>query len=188
MNFKKNIPNAVSLTRILFAIFLVLFAINDEWKLAFWFLIAGILTDVLDGFLARKLDAKSEIGEKWIDPICDMVLTFFTVAGLVFTGIISWIAVFILLVMAACLWVPIHRFKPDNSLRLRCEGINPPFNILVMFVCYLMYLYKAYAEYWYTGVTITIITALVVTYIKWPHQLIWWNLIIGKRKKNRLLD
>jgi len=45
--------------------------------LAFWIFLAAILTDLVDGWLARTLDARGEFGE-WLDPVCDKVLSDFT--------------------------------------------------------------------------------------------------------------
>ena len=54
---------------------------NNFYLLAFvLFVIAG-LTDYLDGFLARKLNASSQIGEI-LDPIADKVLIIFLFFGL----------------------------------------------------------------------------------------------------------
>lgn len=188
MNIIKLIPNAVSLMRIPCGTLMLWYAINEEWQIAFWYLIAGIMTDVMDGFLARKLNAKSEVGQKYIDPICDLYLTIAILAGLVFTGTISWVTIYILLGIAICLWAPILFLKKDNGIRMRCEGINPPFNILTMFVCYCVYMHNAYAEYWNIGILLTMLAAFITSYTKWPGQLLWLELIIGKKKKNRIFD
>ncbi|MCP4983982.1 MAG: CDP-alcohol phosphatidyltransferase family protein [Gammaproteobacteria bacterium] len=73
MGFKQDIlklPNLISLTRILIAPILFLFAF---WGMGDWFLAALIfsgLTDVLDGFLARKLNMITSLGahlDSWGD-------------------------------------------------------------------------------------------------------------------------
>lgn len=71
---KKNIANIITVTRIIGTIFLLFFKV-----LSVPFLIAYIysgFSDVLDGFLARKLDIQSELGRK-LDSISD--LFFYTV-------------------------------------------------------------------------------------------------------------
>jgi cardiolipin synthase len=67
------LPNLFSLARVLLTpVFIVLTIQGKAWP-AFWvFLVAGA-TDALDGFAARTLKMKSELG-LWLDPIGDKVL------------------------------------------------------------------------------------------------------------------
>jgi len=69
--------NALTLSRIAIAIIIfILLMLNSSYLLALiLFFIAG-LTDYLDGFLARKYNAKSQIGEI-LDPISDKILITF---------------------------------------------------------------------------------------------------------------
>ena len=74
--------NLLTFSRILIAIFIfVLLFLEDYYFLAFiLFLMAG-LSDYFDGFLARKYDASSQIGEI-LDPIADKILVIFLFFGL----------------------------------------------------------------------------------------------------------
>jgi cardiolipin synthase len=67
------LPNLISLARIgLAPVFVVLTIQGRTWP-AFWvFLVAGA-TDALDGFAARTLKQRSELG-LWLDPMGDKVL------------------------------------------------------------------------------------------------------------------
>jgi len=76
------IINSLTFLRILIAIiiFTILY-INNYYLIAFiLFFIAG-LTDYLDGYLARKYNASSQIGEI-LDPIADKILIVFLFFGL----------------------------------------------------------------------------------------------------------
>ncbi len=80
----KRIPNLLTLIRILLApVFLILF-LQEDWMLRLAavvvFTVAAI-TDYLDGYLARVLEASSEFGI-FMDPLADKVLTFLGFAGL----------------------------------------------------------------------------------------------------------
>lgn len=68
-----SLPNLISLSRVLLTpVFIVLTVQGRTWP-AFWvFLVAGA-TDALDGFAARTLKKKSDLG-LWLDPIGDKVL------------------------------------------------------------------------------------------------------------------
>ena len=74
--------NIVTLSRILLAAIIFIFLMSPDtyfWALLLFF-IAGI-TDYFDGYLARKYDAVSQLGEI-LDPIADKILILFVLFGL----------------------------------------------------------------------------------------------------------
>ena len=71
----KKIPNILTISRIILApIFFVLFIYDYMYSAFICFFIASI-TDILDGFLARKFNIVSKFG-KLYDPLADKVLIF----------------------------------------------------------------------------------------------------------------
>ena len=74
--------NLLTLSRIFLAaiIFLLLMSSDGYLMALFLFFIAGI-SDYIDGYLARKYNAVSEIGEI-LDPIADKILILFILFGL----------------------------------------------------------------------------------------------------------
>lgn len=93
-----NVPNFLSFSRIpLGGIFLILFLIVQGNKfepnlnltlnlISFLVFIVAIITDALDGFLARKMNIVTDIG-KHLDPLADclffiIVFSTFTITGL----------------------------------------------------------------------------------------------------------
>ena len=70
VTWKWNIPNALSLLRIvLVPVFLVLYLNHlDSW--AFWTLVVSGVSDMLDGFIARRFHQITDCG-KLLDPISD---------------------------------------------------------------------------------------------------------------------
>ncbi len=77
-----NIINILTISRIILAaIIFLLLATPENYFLAFiLFFIAGI-TDYFDGYLARKYNLTSELGEI-LDPIADKILIIFILFGL----------------------------------------------------------------------------------------------------------
>ena len=77
-----NLLNLITISRILVAITIFILLILDRYLLLAFilFFIAG-LSDFLDGYLARKYQATSQIGEI-LDPTADKILIIFLFFGL----------------------------------------------------------------------------------------------------------
>ena len=101
----KTLINIITLSRIFFAgVIFILLMSPDGYLLALvLFFIAGI-TDYLDGYLARKYNAVSQLGEI-LDPIADKILILFVLFGLAInlsSYLIGFIGAFII---AREIWV-----------------------------------------------------------------------------------
>ncbi len=68
-----NLPNLISLARLLMVPLVVWAILDDRMALAFWLFVGAGLSDAVDGFLARALECKSVIGE-YLDPLADKAL------------------------------------------------------------------------------------------------------------------
>lgn len=66
----RQIPNALTILRFILIPFVVVFIVKDEYINALIFLLLSGLTDVLDGFIARKFNFITNFG-KLIDPLAD---------------------------------------------------------------------------------------------------------------------
>jgi cardiolipin synthase len=91
-----NIPNFLSLLRIILVPVIVIFLIQGSYtKALFIFIIAG-LTDALDGALARLLNKQTKLGS-FLDPLADKILLSTSVIALaIFNLIPSWLAVIVI--------------------------------------------------------------------------------------------
>ena len=73
--------NFITILRIILAPIILFFLIFEDYLIClFLFFLAG-LSDYLDGFMARKFNAVSELGEI-LDPIADKILIIFILFGL----------------------------------------------------------------------------------------------------------
>ena len=70
-----NIVNAISFSRLLSAPVILWMILENKIQIAFWIFMYAVFTDLIDGFLARKLNLISEFG-KIIDPLSDKLLIF----------------------------------------------------------------------------------------------------------------
>jgi cardiolipin synthase len=91
-----NIPNFLSLLRIILVPVIVIFLIQGLYaKALIIFAIAG-LTDALDGALARLLNKKTKLGS-FLDPLADKILLSTSFISLAIFGLIpSWLAVIVI--------------------------------------------------------------------------------------------
>ena len=97
--------NLLTFSRILLAaiIFLLLMS-SDGYLLALILFFAASITDYFDGYLARKYNAVSELGEV-LDPIADKILIVFVLFGLA-VNLSSYLIAFIgALIIAREIWV-----------------------------------------------------------------------------------
>ena len=90
-----NLPNAITIGRILLVPFTVWLIISGANLAAFiTFLVAG-LSDAVDGFLARKFGAQTELGA-YLDPIADKALLVSIYVALAITGVMpNWLAILV---------------------------------------------------------------------------------------------
>ncbi|MFD2561678.1 CDP-alcohol phosphatidyltransferase family protein [Aquimarina rubra] len=72
MQFKKHIPNIVTLLNLFCGCIATIFAVQGSLELAALFVVLGIGFDFFDGFAARILKVQSELGLQ-LDSLADMV-------------------------------------------------------------------------------------------------------------------
>jgi cardiolipin synthase (CMP-forming) len=130
-----TIPNIISIIRLagvpLF-LWLVLVPEADGWALAVLF-VSGI-SDYADGYLARRLNQTSKVGEI-LDPVADRLYILSTVIGLAARGIIPWWVAVLLPARDAFLWclVPFLRTRGYSSLPVHFLGKAATANLLYAF-------------------------------------------------------
>ena len=86
---KKHIPNILTICRFIFIPFIFGSILQKNFLLAFIFLTISGITDVLDGFIARKYNFITNFG-KLIDPLADKFTQISTLIALSWIGIIPF--------------------------------------------------------------------------------------------------
>jgi cardiolipin synthase len=120
-----TLPNFVTLFRMAIIPFFILAVNEHDFRLALWIFVVAGLTDALDGWLARKLGARSVIGA-YLDPIADkLLLTAAYIALTIPQGqavvIPLWLAIltlfrdFLIMLVAVILYAveDVQRFPPS---------------------------------------------------------------------------
>jgi cardiolipin synthase len=68
-----NLANLVTVARLLMVPPLVWLIVTERLQAAFWLFLAAALSDALDGFIAKRFNAKTTLGS-YLDPLADKVL------------------------------------------------------------------------------------------------------------------
>ncbi len=130
-----TLPNGVSFLRLLgVPLFLWLVLGPKADVAALVVLMASGVTDWLDGYLARRLNQTSKVGEI-LDPVVDRLYILAVVIGLAFRDIIPWWVAIILPARDAFLWllVPFLRTRGYSALPVHFLGKAATFNLLYAF-------------------------------------------------------
>jgi len=92
-----NLPNLISLGRLLLVPLAISLILDGKYWAAFWvFVVAGI-SDALDGFIAKRFDRRTRLGAL-LDPIADKVLLVSVYVTLGVAGQIwAWLVVLVVL-------------------------------------------------------------------------------------------
>jgi cardiolipin synthase len=176
-----TLPNLLSMARLagvpLF-LWLVLGPEEDGWALVL-LMVSGI-TDYLDGYLARKLDQTSALGEI-LDPVADRLYILAVVIGLALREIIPWWVALILPLRDLLLWglVPLLRTRGYSALPVHFLGKAATFNLLYAFP--LLLLGDG------TGVVASLAEVFGWAFAIWGIGLYWWAGVLYAWQVRRLL-
>ncbi len=176
-----TVPNLLSMARLAGVpvfLWLVLGPEADGWALGL-LMLSGI-TDYLDGWLARKLDQKSTLGEI-LDPVADRLYIIAVVVGLALREIIPWWVALILPLRDLLLWglVPFLRTRGYSALPVHFLGKAATFNLLYAFPLLLL----GDGE----GVIATLADVFGWAFAIWGIGLYWWAGVLYAWQVRRLL-
>ncbi len=91
-----NLPNLLSLFRLCLTAFFILAMTYGRYQLALALFIAQAVSDLLDGFFARMMHKKTDLGA-WLDPIADKVMLMSSYLVLGFQQIVPfWVVAIVL--------------------------------------------------------------------------------------------
>ncbi|MGL4494846.1 MAG: CDP-alcohol phosphatidyltransferase family protein [Beijerinckiaceae bacterium] len=130
-----NLPNIITLIRIILVPVIVSLVVSRAWGLAFaLFVIAGI-SDALDGFIAKRWGMATELGAT-IDPLADKALLVSLYVALAFTGDIpAWLAILTVfrdIIIVAAVMVSWSLDKPLEIKPLAVSKVNTAVQIALV--------------------------------------------------------
>ena len=92
-----NIPNLLTTFRLFVTVFFILAIHYGEFRLALWLFVVQAITDLLDGFLARALGAKTSLGAL-LDPLADKAMLVSSFIVLYLKDIVPlWVTLIVLM-------------------------------------------------------------------------------------------
>ena len=95
MSLLGSLPNIITLIRLLAVPIMVWLVLVDEMTIAFWVFVAAGVSDGVDGYLAKRLDAVTELGT-YLDPLADKAMLAAIFMTLGYTGGVSvWLVILI---------------------------------------------------------------------------------------------
>lgn len=85
----KRCANVVTLINIVFGSMAILYTINQSYRYAAIFILLAVMMDGMDGRIARRFDATSELGRE-LDSLCDLVSFGVAPAVLIYAQVLSY--------------------------------------------------------------------------------------------------
>ena len=177
-----TIPNLISIIRLagvpLF-LWLVLGPEEDGWALCV-LMVSGV-TDWLDGYLARKLNQTSKVGQI-LDPVADRLYILAVVVGLAWRDIIPWWLAVLLPARDLLLWglVPFLRTRGYHALPVHFLGKAATANLLYAFPLLLL----GDGE----GTLATLADVFGWAFAIWGTGLYWWAGLLYAWQVRKLLS
>ncbi len=90
-----NLPNLISLGRLLLVPLAISLILDGKYWAAFWVFVAAGISDALDGFIAKRFDRRTRLGAL-LDPLADKVLLVSVYLTLGIAGQIwTWLVVLV---------------------------------------------------------------------------------------------
>jgi cardiolipin synthase len=176
-----TLPNLISMARLLgVPLFLWLVLGPEKDGLALLVLMVSGVTDFLDGWLARRLDQTSTLGQI-LDPVADRLYILAVVIGLGLREIVPWWVVLILPLRDLLLWglVPLLRTRGYSALPVHFLGKAATFNLLYAFPLLLL---GDGPDTWST-----LANVLGWAFAWWGIGLYWWAGVLYAWQVRKLL-
>lgn len=169
-----NLPNFISLGRLLTVPVIIWLILSNHWFYAFVVFLAAGVSDILDGLFARLLQDQTTIG-RYLDPIADKILLGGVIITLGFLGKIpSWLAILIVfrdfLILGGALLILVMN-RPVEIEPIMISKVNTL--LTIGFVTYLLWAEAIYQSWpqitdmWYILITVTTVLSGLAYIWKW---------------------
>lgn len=170
-----NLPNLISLARLLIVPLIVWLILREKWQAAFWIFVAAGFSDAIDGFIAKRMGLTSVLGS-FLDPLADKALLVSVFITLGKVGHLPlWIVILVvsrdvLIVGGAILFQTLtHALKPEPLMVSKLNTVAQ----IVLAATTLGEL--AMGADWHMAITLLIWTAAVTTLASGGSYIVQWS-------------
>jgi cardiolipin synthase (CMP-forming) len=113
------LPNAITVGRLLAVPVMVWLIVSDRMAAAFWLFVAAGISDGVDGFIAKKFRAESQLGS-YLDPLADkvMLVCIYVTLGLE-AQLSSWLVILVVFRDALIIGGALLSQLLDHTLRVK---------------------------------------------------------------------
>lgn len=130
-----NLPNLISLARLLSAPIAVWLILSGEMAIAFWLFVAAGVSDAVDGFLATRFDARTNLG-RYLDPVADKALLMGVYVALgSLTHLPGWLVILVvfrdILIIGGALLIRIFTEQAMRFEPLKISKVNTVMQIVL---------------------------------------------------------
>jgi len=183
MNFS-NVPNALSILRIILTVPVVMTLLNHQYSLAMaLFFIAGI-TDALDGWIAKRFSFQTRLGSI-LDPLADKLLLVSSFIALYLIGLMpSWLLILVFLRDVMIVSGTVGCFLGSESKNellapSKLSKLNTALQIILVLFLVAVQIYPV-SEQWITIFFIIVGTSTVLSGA--DYVWIWMERVISQEK------
>lgn len=170
-----NLPNALSFLRILLVPVFLWLIVSGNPLWAIGVLAFSSATDYLDGYLARKWDQQTRLGQL-LDPAADRLYIFATLLGLTMVGYVPAWLFWVILARELILipTMPMLAAKGFGPLPVHFFGKAGTFSLLYAFP--LLLIAKVFEE------VSLIVLPIAWAFAIWGVGLYWWSAVLYYRQ------
>lgn len=169
------VPIFISLSRVIVAPFIILNCLINNLTVALALVIWSLLSDYLDGALARLLKVAPTRLNTRIDGIADAIFSLAMVAGLFFSGHIPiWLVIMMIIIWwPIAIWRFVLHIPSSHWSRLFFQLLVILRTVMFVIIC-LIYLYLGVTQIIATTLVTVIVISLVIWLLLKPRTALDW--------------
>ena len=181
-----SLPNFLSIFRLVLTPVIIIFILKEMFARAFFVFMLAALSDMLDGYLARKYHSITELG-RFLDPFSDKLLLVSSFYVLSLMNFMPWWLFFIVLIKEIIMligWLTVRSIIKDSKINPNIYGKTASVFLMLLVLCTLAGNLSFAPQVTSYLKTILLYGSVVFIFISLLAYIITGLKEIGLRKKN----
>lgn len=175
-----NLPNLLSLFRLLSPILIIYTIYHNDFWISFCLFIAAALSDYFDGYIARQFNQQSEFGAL-LDPAADKLFVmslyvYFMLSGDINWGVTALVILRDVLIVSGILFLKIHKIHVIAA-PIWASKVNTALQFVLLLFAYIT---KAFPLFGISVIALSIAVAFSTIYSGYLYYLIFLGYIDKK--------